>query len=234
VVYSDPLHACIPRQVQLQGSASGPKVNSLHNSVDLLTQSTSGATHPAALLEPTSLHSFSRCRTRTQRHVLEHQQRPWHSPHSQALPQHCSNKPCHSTCSNRPLPHHLPQQAPAPAAAASSGLHHDFHDNLYVLLRGRKRFRLWPPQKAPHMYTHGKLRRVHDNGRIVYAGQGPVLPDGSAAGDVSAWRKRSAAEAAVKCAEQQLAAVSRGDNVLVSGSRLTKQVGSAVCCLLLA
>lgn len=24
---------------------------------------------------------------------------------------------------------------------SSSGLHHDFHDNLYLLLRGRKRFR---------------------------------------------------------------------------------------------
>lgn len=28
------------------------------------------------------------------------------------------------------------------ADGSSSGLHHDFHDNLYSLLRGRKRFRL--------------------------------------------------------------------------------------------
>ena len=54
---------------------------------------------------------------------------------------------------------------------ASSGLHHDFHDNLYVLLRGRKVFRLFPPDKAPRMYTHGTLRTVHANGRIVYEGQ---------------------------------------------------------------
>lgn len=26
-------------------------------------------------------------------------------------------------------------------AGSSSGLHHDFHDNLYVLLRGKKTFR---------------------------------------------------------------------------------------------
>ncbi|GFR44988.1 hypothetical protein Agub_g6296, partial [Astrephomene gubernaculifera] len=55
---------------------------------------------------------------------------------------------------------------------SSSGLHHDFHDNLYVLLRGRKRFRLFPPAQAALMYTHGRAVRVHDNGRIVYEGQG--------------------------------------------------------------
>lgn len=30
----------------------------------------------------------------------------------------------------------------------SSGLHHDYHDNLYVLLRGRKAFRLYSPADA--------------------------------------------------------------------------------------
>ena len=49
-----------------------------------------------------------------------------------------------------------------------AGLHHDFHDNLYVLLRGRKRLRLFPPSMAACMHTHGRLRRVHGNGRIVY------------------------------------------------------------------
>ena len=58
-----------------------------------------------------------------------------------------------------------------PSAGASSGLHHDFHDNLYVLLRGRKRLRLYPPSAVAAMYTHGRPRLVHRNGRIVYAGQ---------------------------------------------------------------
>jgi hypothetical protein len=62
---------------------------------------------------------------------------------------------------------------------SSSGLHHDFHDNLYVLLRGCKRFRLYPPDAAPGMYVRGKLQRIYPNGRIVYEGQGDVLPDGS-------------------------------------------------------
>jgi hypothetical protein len=44
----------------------------------------------------------------------------------------------------------------------------DFHDNLYVLLRGRKRFRLFSPDDAGRMYTHGAIARVHANGRICY------------------------------------------------------------------
>lgn len=30
------------------------------------------------------------------------------------------------------------------SGGSSSGLHHDFHDNLYVLLRGKKTFRCAP------------------------------------------------------------------------------------------
>lgn len=56
-------------------------------------------------------------------------------------------------------------------AGTSSGLHHDYHDNLYVVLRGRKRFRLWPPSATPRMHPHGRLRKLHPNGRIVYEGQ---------------------------------------------------------------
>ena len=56
-------------------------------------------------------------------------------------------------------------------AGASSGLHHDYHDNLYILLRGRKRFRLFPPDHAHRLYTHGAIACIHPNGRIVYKGQ---------------------------------------------------------------
>ena len=56
-------------------------------------------------------------------------------------------------------------------AGSSTGLHHDYHDNLYVLLRGRKRFRLFPPSLADRMYVHGQLQRVHPNGRIVHKSQ---------------------------------------------------------------
>lgn len=50
----------------------------------------------------------------------------------------------------------------------SSGLHHDFHDNLYVLLRGRKRFRLFSPDAAPAMGTYGHVRSVAENGVVEY------------------------------------------------------------------
>ena len=50
----------------------------------------------------------------------------------------------------------------------SSGLHHDYHDNLYVLIRGHKRFRLFPPSAASHMRTSGQQVKIHPNGLIVY------------------------------------------------------------------
>lgn len=66
-------------------------------------------------------------------------------------------------------------------AGSSSGLHHDFHDNMYVLLRGSKRFRLYSPSCVADMYVRGTVNKVYPNGRIVYEGQGDILPDGSGA-----------------------------------------------------
>ena len=73
---------------------------------------------------------------------------------------------------------------------ASSGLHHDYHDNFYVLLRGKKRFRLFPPCLHAHMKTHGKVIRVHPNGRIVYRGQERMNADGSHQDDVDVFYGR--------------------------------------------
>ena len=54
---------------------------------------------------------------------------------------------------------------------ASSGLHHDYHDNLYIVLKGKKRFRLYSPIDTDKMYTRGELLKVHSNGRINYKGE---------------------------------------------------------------
>ena len=54
---------------------------------------------------------------------------------------------------------------------SSSGLHHDFHDNLYFVLRGRKLIQLYSPKDAEKMYTRGKIAKVHPNGRINYEGE---------------------------------------------------------------
>lgn len=74
------------------------------------------------------------------------------------------------------------------ADGTSSGLHHDYHDNFYMLLRGRKKFRLFPPTKASMMYTHGDIVCVYPNGRIVYKGQEGIQEDGSHEADVKAWK----------------------------------------------
>jgi hypothetical protein len=45
---------------------------------------------------------------------------------------------------------------------------HDFHDNLYILLRGRKRFVLYPPSAYPYLHLRGKVERCWPNGLLVY------------------------------------------------------------------
>lgn len=47
-------------------------------------------------------------------------------------------------------------------------LHHDFHDNLYAVAAGRKRFTLYPPEHAPDLYPRGNLARVRETGWIDY------------------------------------------------------------------
>ena len=57
----------------------------------------------------------------------------------------------------------------ASKSGTSSGLHHDYHDNIYILLQGRKRFTLFPPSDASLLYVHGDIYRVHSNGLITYS-----------------------------------------------------------------
>ena len=57
------------------------------------------------------------------------------------------------------------------SVGTSSGLHHDYHDNLYIVLKGKKRFRLYSPGDTEMMYTRGHLTKVHPNGRINYEGE---------------------------------------------------------------
>ncbi|KAG6620147.1 putative ion channel [Phytophthora cinnamomi] len=54
---------------------------------------------------------------------------------------------------------------------SSTGLHHDHHDNLYILMRGKKRFRLYSPGDADKMYVRGRISHVHPNGLINYVGK---------------------------------------------------------------
>lgn len=58
----------------------------------------------------------------------------------------------------------------ASKTGTSSGLHHDFHDNIYALLSGVKRFRLFKPswKACQHLQIHGKPHEIFENGLISY------------------------------------------------------------------
>ncbi|KAJ3134086.1 DnaJ sub C member 7 [Physocladia obscura] len=92
-----------------------------------------------------------------------------------------------------PIPHLVPQQmnlwmGVAPPEGISSGLHHDYADNLYVLLQGKKQFTIIPPSEAPNLelYGHKDLQVVHENGLISY--NWVLGSDGSYAADVARWK----------------------------------------------
>ena len=65
---------------------------------------------------------------------------------------------------------------------SSSGLHHDYHDNLYILLSGSKTFTIFSPKYTVQMRTFGAIERVHRNGRINYRGR-ETHADGSTTQD---------------------------------------------------
>ncbi|RPD58645.1 Clavaminate synthase-like protein [Lentinus tigrinus ALCF2SS1-7] len=81
---------------------------------------------------------------------------------------------------------------------SSSGLHHDFHDNLYCLLQGKKRFVLFPPSEIQNLYPYGSLDTVHPNGLISYE-DCPVRADGLS--------KRAACKARIGALERQIDAL---------------------------
>ncbi|PWN27950.1 Clavaminate synthase-like protein [Jaminaea rosea] len=121
----------------------------------------------------------------------------------------------------------------------SSGLHHDFHDNLYALIRGRKRFVLFPPTAFKFLHPRGTVERVHHNGLIEYtprpidpeegevlhvddprSSRLPLRPDGLPAGEAARWRLY-ARKAALRRVEED-AAASSGEGAVPRGMRKGK------------
>ena len=91
--------------------------------------------------------------------------------------------------------------ASSQSSMTSSGLHHDYHDNVYLLLRGRKHITLYPPtdNNISSLYPHGALQataktvKVYENGRVVYPCQvdetgGEIRADGALV-NVERWYK---------------------------------------------
>lgn len=85
----------------------------------------------------------------------------------------------------------------------TSGLHHDFHDNIYILLRGRKTLTLFPPSEYKNMYLVGKVVHLHPNGRFNYYGQ-PTRADGSCVGSEEALRASKLLDEAVLKLENEV------------------------------
>lgn len=69
-------------------------------------------------------------------------------------------------------------------SGTSSGLHHDFHDNLYILIRGRKKFTIFSPNDAYKLYTHGKIDIVYPNGLISYVSDS-IRSDGASVTEIA-------------------------------------------------
>ena len=101
------------------------------------------------------------------------------------------------------------------ARMPSSGLHHDHHDNLYVLLRGEKRFELYAPDAVEAMYPTGAVRRVHANGRIDYEETGDYAEDG----DDGSLRRRVASHA-VRLAEAEVERAQTAVDIGTPGAEL--------------
>ncbi|KAL0045239.1 hypothetical protein WJX82_001458 [Trebouxia sp. C0006] len=133
-------------------------------------------------------------------------------PHVMGLPvkQLKGDFPLRPECMGNLLPQQINLWMGAAPNGASSGLHHDFHDNLYILLRGRKRFRMYPPCEAGNMYTHGQVQHVYPNGRIIYKGQAMVSADGSDPREVKQWQRQQAAESDLAAAEEAVKAGQKG------------------------
>lgn len=88
---------------------------------------------------------------------------------------------------------------------SSSGLHHDYHDNLYIVLKGKKRFRLYSPLDTEKMYTRGELLRVHPNGRINYKGEETTAYGADLLSDAAASAARQRVDAEKVLAEAERA-----------------------------
>ncbi|OQS06184.1 hypothetical protein THRCLA_01771 [Thraustotheca clavata] len=90
---------------------------------------------------------------------------------------------------------------------STTGLHHDYHDNLYILLRGQKKFRLYSPSDVEAMYTRGQLLHVHANGRINYQGEETTAYGADLKSDQAAQaaKAQEAAERELELAERDAA-----------------------------
>ncbi|CAI5736689.1 unnamed protein product [Peronospora destructor] len=116
---------------------------------------------------------------------------------------------------------------------SSSGLHHDQHDNLYILMRGKKRFRLYSPGDADKMYVRGHMTHVHPNGLINYVGKEttPYGADPAAEREALAAIEKYEAERELAEAEKDVKAGEPGAKARLEAveERLEKAIFEVLC-----
>ncbi|KAI9096434.1 cupin-like domain-containing protein [Phlyctochytrium arcticum] len=112
---------------------------------------------------------------------------------------------------------------------SSSGLHHDFQDNLYVLIRGQKKFRIFSPKDAENLYVNGQINKVYPNGYIEYSSSDDdedtkMREDGANLFDVASWRVSNAQDALDK-AEDSGKGVAEAEKALAEAIENLSKVG---------
>jgi len=88
----------------------------------------------------------------------------------------------------------LGRQVLGTKGGVSSGLHHDHSDNLYVPIKGSKRFTIFAPSDGINLYTVGDIKHIFKSGVIDYEnnenapGWREVRDDGALVTEVAKWR----------------------------------------------
>ncbi|KYK69296.1 putative ion channel protein [Toxoplasma gondii TgCatPRC2] len=108
-------------------------------------------------------------------------------------------------------------------SGSTTGLHHDFHDNLYVLLRGQKVFRLFSPRCAGLLPTKGRVTRVYPNGLICYSAF--IREDGGHELGVRRWRQEKVEERLALLQERLEACGQRKGEVTRKGEKAKQTTG---------
>eukprot|EP01134_Creolimax_fragrantissima_P003561 CFRG3561T1 len=123
------------------------------------------------------------------------------------------------------VPQQINMWVGASHTGSTSGLHHDFHDNMYVLLRGRKLFTLFSPDQLESMYVYGEVDTVFENGRILYEGDPITRADGLEMDSKTGllYRSRYLEHLMTQAEDAIVVAEKNRDNALVNQSRLDLQ-----------
>jgi len=58
-----------------------------------------------------------------------------------------------------------------PEVGQKSGLHHDYENNLYVLIKGRKKVKLYSPEDSFNLYPIGKIIDISHHGSHYYCNE---------------------------------------------------------------